>query len=175
MTEDLATPLRAAGAIGWVHAVDIDTGREVGLDADRRVAISSVAKVPLLVAFFRQADAGRLDPRQACDVPVAGRTLGVSGVSLFADHATISLRDLALLMITISDNAAADLLFDAVGVDVVQHEMRTLGLGSIAIRETLRDAFAALREDTGGASPLEALADGDLRDKLRMLDPERLQ
>ncbi|WCB92243.1 Beta-lactamase regulatory protein BlaB [Baekduia alba] len=173
---DLAAPLRAAGAVGWVHAVDIDTGREVGLEPDRRVAVSSVVKLPLLVAFFRQADAGRLDPARPCAVPVAGRTAGITGVSLFADAATISLRDLALLMITISDNAAADLVFDAVGVAEVQAEMRAIGLSGIAVRESLHEMFDALRDDSGGVGPLDAsarLADPELRSQLRMLDPER--
>jgi beta-lactamase class A len=173
---DLAAPLRAAGVAGWVHAVDIDSGREVGLGEDTRVVLSSVVKVALLVALFRRADAGRIDPSEPREVKVAGRTPGITGVSVFADAATISLRDLALLMITVSDNAAADVVFDAVGVDVVGAEMRALGLPGIAVRQTLRDMFAGLRDDTGGIGPLEAgahLVDPAQRDRLRLLDPER--
>jgi beta-lactamase class A len=152
--------LRAAGATGWVHALDIDSGAQVGLDPDRRVAIASLAKVALLVALHRRADAGALDLRTPCTVPVEGRTLGFTGVSLFADEATISLRDLALLMITVSDNAAADVVFESVGVAVVQEELRALGLAGIAVRETLAESYAALVLDDEAA-------------RARMLDPER--
>jgi beta-lactamase class A len=70
-------------------------------------------------------------------------------------------------MITISDNAAADVVFDAVGVAAVQEEMRALGLPGIAIRETLRDLSAAM-----GEGP-ERLADAGERARRRLLDPAR--
>jgi beta-lactamase class A len=108
-------------------------------------------------------------------VPVAGRTPGYTGVSLFADEATISLRDLALLMITVSDNAAADVVFDAVGVAVVQDELLALGLPGIAVRQNLRDAFHSVNQDTGGG-PAEAargLSGPQARERLHLLDPER--
>jgi DNA-binding transcriptional LysR family regulator len=50
-----------AGVAGWLHAIDIDSGDEVGVGADASVAIASVFKVPLLVALYRAADAGTVD------------------------------------------------------------------------------------------------------------------
>jgi beta-lactamase class A len=173
----VSAPLAAAlapGSRGWVHARDIDTGREVGLDPDGRVPISSIVKVPLLVAFHRLGDLGELDPAAQRTVAVAGRTGGFTGVSVFSDPATLSLRDLALLMVTVSDNAAADVLFAAVGVERVGAEMAALGLPGIAVRQTLRDMFADLREDAGGAVPADVLIeDPGASASWRIFDPER--
>lgn len=172
--ERLAAAL-APGQRAWVHARDLDSDREAGLGAGARVPISSIAKVALLVALHRLADAGALDPAAQHTVPVAGRTLGFTGLSVFSDPATLSLRDLALLMITVSDNAAADALFGSVTVERVQTEMAALGLPGIAIRQTLGDMFAGLREDTGAAGPADAAAhvnDPDALARLRILDPD---
>jgi beta-lactamase class A len=174
--ESLAAPLRAAGAVGWVHAVDIDSGEQIGLDPDHRVPIASLAKVAALVAMFRRADAGRLDVRRPITVPVQGRTFGFTGVSLFADEATLSLRDLALLMITVSDNAAADVVFEAVGLAAIREELDEIGLPGIAVRETMAASYATLREDSGAPDPVAVvprLGDPEARRRLRMLDPDR--
>jgi beta-lactamase class A len=169
--ERLAAAL-APGQRAWVHARDLAGGHEVGLEPDRRVPISSIVKVALLVALHRLADAGELDVTARREIPVAGRTLGFTGLSVFSDPATLSLRDLALLMITVSDNAAADVIFDVVGTDRVAEELAALGLPGIAVRQTLRDMFTMLREDTGGAGPADAAARvGDLT-RLRVLDPD---
>jgi beta-lactamase class A len=169
-TDRLAAAL-APGQRGWIHARDVDRDREVGLDADARVPISSIAKVALLVALHRLADAGELDLAGRRSIPVEGRTVGFTGLSVFSDPATLSLRDLALLMITVSDNAAADVLFDAVGIERVAAEMTALDLPGIAIRQTLRDMFTILREDTGAAGPADAAAHLDDPAHLRVLDP----
>jgi beta-lactamase class A len=166
----------APGSRGWVHARDIDTGAEVGLDPDTRVPLSSIVKVALLVALHRLGDAGELDPTAQRTLPVAGRTLGFTGVSVFSDPATLSLRDLALLMVTVSDNAAADALFDVVGVERVGAEMAALGVPGIAVRHTLRDMYATLREDTGATGPADAadrVADLGAIARWRILDPAR--
>jgi beta-lactamase class A len=170
---DRLTAALAPGQRAWIHARDLDGDREVSHDADQRVPISSIAKLALLVAFHRLADAGELDPQTQQMVPVAGRTLGFTGLSVFSDPATLSLRDLALLMITVSDNAAADALFGVVTVQRVQAEMAALGLPRIAVRQTLGDMFAALREDTGAAGPVARVDDPDQLARLRILDPER--
>ena len=127
-----------AQVTGWLHAVDVDSGEQVGVRADEPVILASTFKVPLLVALHRAADAGvlRLDDRVT--VPV-DRTSGTAGLGAMRDEATLSLRDLALLMVTISDNAAADAILDAVGLDALQRTAAELGLGATALVASCHD------------------------------------
>jgi beta-lactamase class A len=174
VADRLRAVLAAAGSTGWVHARDVDGAREVGLDADRRVSLASVAKVALLVAFARLVDAGRLDAGEPVEVPAGSRTQGLTGLSVMRDPVRISLRDLALMMITVSDNAAADRLFAAVGLDAVNGAMRELGLPGIAVPETMADLYARLAEETGGPTAAEAavrLTDARAVGRLAVLDP----
>jgi beta-lactamase class A len=160
------------GVRGWLHAIDIDRGEEIRLGADESVAIASVFKVAVLVALYRAADAGtlRLDDRVKI---TNGRTSGVAGLGAMQDDAELSLRDLALLMITISDNAAADAVLDAVGLDAVQQTLDDCGLTGTAVVASCHDQYDALVDDLarGGFSLAQALADPDVLLGFRVLDP----
>ena len=53
MSERIEAAFQAIGLRGWLHAVDLDSGREVGLRADEPVVLASVFKVALVTALHR--------------------------------------------------------------------------------------------------------------------------
>lgn len=161
-----------ADTTGWLHAIDIDHGDEIGVGADETVALASVFKVPLLVALHRAADAGRLRLDQPVKVS-ADRTAGVAGLGAMQDEATLTLRDLALLMITISDNAAADAVLDHIGLPAVHETLDALGLARTVIAASSSDLNAALADDfvRSGLGVTQALADPATMAGFRVLDP----
>lgn len=48
----------AADVQGFLHAVDLATGAELGVGSGDPVVLASVFKIPVLVELFRMADAG---------------------------------------------------------------------------------------------------------------------
>lgn len=166
-----------AGARGWLHAVDIDDpARAVAVDADEAVPIASVFKVLLLVELLRQADAGRLDLTDQLEVPVEGRTSGGTGIAMMRDPIRMSMRDLAYLMISVSDVAATDVLLEHVGIDAVNATAARLGLQRTRVRETCRAMLDSIAEDLGAATSAQLatrLTDPGAVRRLRALDPER--
>ncbi|MGF1429875.1 serine hydrolase [Kitasatospora sp. LaBMicrA B282] len=166
----IAAAFADAGVSGLLHARDLDTGAEVALGADTPVSTSSVHKLCLLTTLFREAAAGRIDLTRQLDVPAAGRTTGTTGLAVMLDAARLSLRDLAYLTVAVSDNAAADLLWQEVGLDTVNRTMTQLGLTRTVAVHTVRDLYAALAEDAGPAGP-RALLEPAVLARLRVLDP----
>ncbi|MEV5575764.1 serine hydrolase [Spirillospora sp. NPDC052269] len=165
-----------AGVSGRLHAVDVDTGRELGVGADDPVVLASVYKVPLLVAFFRLAARGVLDPAERITLRAGERSEGGTGLSVMLDDVTMSLRDLACLMITVSDNAAADAVFARVGRDEVGAALDALGLRRVHVIGDGRDVFGALLADSGAADLGELwqrLDEPGMIDRLSSLDPSR--
>jgi len=158
---------------GWLHVVDIDGDAEVDLGADTPVALASVFKLPVLVALHRAAEAGTLDLHERVPVPAATRTAGVTGLAALCDDAELSLRDLAQLMITVSDNAAADAVVDRVGLDAVADTLDALGLHHTHVEHACRDLHAALADDLArsGTTLARALGDPAALAALRVLDP----
>ena len=166
---------RGLGLTGRLHAVDLATGREVAVAADAPVVLASVFKVALVTALYRRHDAGELDVTD--QVHVGERSAGATGVSAMADPVRLSLRDLAYLAIAVSDNGAADVLFDAVGDDAVSALLAELGLDRTRIPHRCRDMADALVADAGAdgvdAVPARLQADPRLLGALRVRDPAR--
>lgn len=172
----IAAVLRDAGVTGWVHAVDLDSGRELGLEPDAPVVTASVLKVPVLVELFRRVADGRMDAADTVTVPGEGRTQGSTGLSVMREPITLSVRDLAALMITVSDTTAADVLCDLLGVDAINRTLAELDLPGTRLTGCCRDLFAAIAEDAGttdNAELLPLLRDPGVLSRMRVLDPGR--
>ncbi|UGQ11757.1 class A beta-lactamase-related serine hydrolase [Yinghuangia sp. ASG 101] len=172
----VAGVFRDAGVTGRLHALDIDTGREFAVGAAEPVVMASVFKLPLLVAFFRLVGEGVLDAREPVVLGPGQRCAGATGTSVLLDEVTMSLRDLATMMITVSDNAAADVLFARVGPDTVNATTAELGLTDTHIAFDSRRLHDSLLEDAGTATMSDLwvrLGEPGFAARLRALDPAR--
>jgi beta-lactamase class A len=103
----------------------------------------------------------------------ADRTKGISGLSVMHDECELSLRDLALLMISVSDNAAADAVLERVGFETVRETLDDLGLERTAVVASFRDQHNLQVGDVAGQglSPTDAWADPATLARFRSLDP----
>ncbi|SFW71827.1 serine hydrolase [Amycolatopsis australiensis] len=146
----------AAGVRGFLHARRLGSEASVEVGADTPVVLASVVKVPLALEFARQVAAGLLDPADRVHATAADR-LGGTGSAGFADDVSYSLRDAALLALSVSDNTAADLLFDRVGVENVRSLLAELGLSRTSIIGAPRDVLRTIMADKAAGRPLRAL------------------
>lgn len=165
--EMIAEAAARVGASVFAHAIDLGTGREIGVGSDEPVVAASVFKVPVLTEYVRQVAAGELDPTSRVRILASEATLGPTGLSVFLDEAEWSLRDLATSMITVSDNTATDVLMGRVGVDRINATMTELGLEGTHLIGDCNVLFAQMAEDLG-VDKLE----GD--DGLTAADSERI-
>ncbi len=169
-------------------AIDLASGAQIALDADRPVISASVFKAQVALEFYAQVEAGELDPREMVEIDPAHASAGPTGVSGFADPTRISLRDLCRLMMTVSDNAAADILTRRVGIaranaraagcgcadTVIVSDFQTM-LDEVA-RELSFESYRVLQAAQSGALGAEAQArsaDQVRIDALAALDPTR--
>jgi beta-lactamase class A len=174
----LAEVFAEAGAVGAVHAREIGTnGREVDVGADVAVVLASVFKIPVAVAYAREVAAGRLDPAERATVSARYRIGGI-GTAGCADDVGMSWRDLALFMLTMSDNAATDVLYHRLGRSAVDAVLADLGLARTRLIGCCEDLFATVSADlqAGDGEDIDALlaaATPEQVEKLAVLDPER--
>jgi beta-lactamase class A len=183
--EGLGELFTRAGCRGWLCVAEVDGDGEVAAGADELVVAASVVKVAVALEVFTQVNAGRLDPREQVRVPAARHTPGSAGLSVFADDALVSVRDLAAMMLTVSDNTATDVLIDRVGLDSIHATLASLGLARTVIPAPLREVLDSIGQDAGlagwadleraaQASPADELPAGDqLVLRARALDPRQ--
>lgn len=113
-------------------------------NADMVFPAASLIKVPLLIEVARQVEFGLLSWETRYTVSDATR-VGSDGVLAdLSPGLRPTLRDLAHLMITISDNTASNMLLDLVGMEAVNTTMRNLGLMETRIERRFID-FEARR------------------------------
>lgn len=164
-----------AGVRGWLHVADLRRPEAcVAIDPDEPVPVGSVYKVPLMVAFWRLVDAGALDPCERMTLGPSDRIPGPTGISILRDDITVSLRDLVALMMSVSDNTAADVLLRRVGTPAVDEVCRDLGMPDTRIHGGVATTFAQLMAETGAESlsaAMRRLADNDSTVPLAVYGP----
>ncbi|MFI9270806.1 serine hydrolase [Kitasatospora sp. NPDC052896] len=142
--------LADAGLSGSFLVRDLATGEEIGLDPDLEFPVASLVKVPLAVAVLGRIHDGRIDGSALIDVaPGLITSPGPAGLSKFRHPARVAVDDLLYLTIAISDNAAADALFDLVPPAEVARAVREAGITGIAVRHRMRDLVETPAERLG--------------------------
>jgi beta-lactamase class A len=94
---------------------------------DQRLSAASTIKLAILIAFAESVDHGRLDPVQRASVSPADKVAGSGVLNWLHDGLTLTLADLAWLMIAVSDNTASNMLIDRLGVDAIGATCARLG------------------------------------------------
>lgn len=131
------------GVMG-VAIEDLTTGQELVLRADDVFPQASAIKIAVVAELYHQAQQGKLKLTdlytvQSSDVVpdsdiMGGLTPGVTSVTL---------RDLATMVMAVSDNSAANVLIDKVGMNHVNALMDSIGLPHTRLRRKMMDLKAA--------------------------------
>lgn len=145
------------GAMG-VAIEDLTTGDHFFLHEDEVFAQASSIKITVLANLYLQAQQGKLKLTdlytvQASDlVPdsdiMNGLTPGVTRVTL---------RDLATMMVAVSDNSATNVLIDRVGMANVNAMLDSLGLSHTRLRRKMMDLEAAKQGRENISTPREMM------------------
>ena len=151
----------ATGGIIGVSATQLATGRHIGYREHELFPTASVIKLPLLVALHEDAISGRIDLAERVTYRTATKVAGSGVLQYLDDGLGPTLRDLAVLMMSVSDNTATDLLFERVGKTRIDAAMDRLGLSSIRtpfnIREMLMELVDLDHSKPGGYDELRRL------------------
>lgn len=142
LTHRLRGLLSDAGLSASFLVRDLVTGTEIGIDPDHEFPIASLVKVPLAVAVLSRVEDGRLDASRTIDVrpgPPLTSSPGPVGLSRFRHPASVAVEDLLHLATAVSDNVAADALFDLVPPEDVHEALRGAGVDGITVRHRMRD------------------------------------
>lgn len=144
------------GVMG-IAVLDLTTGESAGVNRDLVFPQGSSIKIPILLELYRQAELGTLRLEERITVRRAQMVGGSGVLQAFGDGTSeVSLRDLAVLMIVLSDNTATNLLIDRIGMDSVTRSMERLGAPQTRLQRVMirpRDS-AAGRENL--STPEEA-------------------
>jgi beta-lactamase class A len=145
---------RALDGVLGLSIRDLDGGRTLEIRADEAFPTASSIKIAILYELFRQAAEGRISLDEVTR-PGLPRVGGDGVLQLLSDRVSLSFRDVAVLMMSHSDNEATNLLIDRLGREAINQRLRSLGLRATSLQRRMMDIDAARRGDENLATPAE--------------------
>jgi beta-lactamase class A len=145
------------GVMG-VALEDLTTGDQFLLHENEVFAQASSIKIAVLAELYRQAQQGKLKLTdlytvQASDLVADSNIMG----GLTPGITRLTLRDLATMMVAVSDNSATNVLIDRVGMENVNAMLDSLGLSHTRLRRKMMDLDAAKHGRENISTPSEMM------------------
>jgi beta-lactamase class A len=94
----------------------LNTGEHASLNGDNLFPTASVRKIPIIIELYRQVEAGIIDLDQKVLICEKDKGLGSGILKELSPGFKLSIRDIASLMMILSDNTAADIILGKVGL-----------------------------------------------------------
>ncbi|MDR7544579.1 MAG: serine hydrolase [Armatimonadota bacterium] len=150
---------RLAAGLDGVMGVGIKSswdGLELYLEPDRTFPTASVFKIPVLLELLLQAEEGRLSLDERVPVTEAAKSPGSGVLKELTSSPVLSLSDLAMLMVVISDNTATDILMGRVGIEAINRRLASWGFRVTRVAMDCRRLLFELAGRPGGPFTPEA-------------------
>ena len=154
---DLQRLAAAAPGVVGISVVDLSSGQRFGVNEGLVFPQGSAIKIPILIELYRRADLGELRLTDRLPVRRDNQVGGSGLLQYFADGGSeMSVHDLAVAMIVLSDNSATNILIDRLGMDRVSRTMAELGAGQTKLQRKMIRPEESARGNENLSTPAEA-------------------
>lgn len=149
---------RSLDGVMGVAVLDLTDGHRYLLHASDVFPQASSIKICVLAELYRQAQQGKLKLTDLYTVNAADLVPDSDVMGGLTPGVTqITLRDLATMMVAVSDNSATNVLIDRVGMDNVNAFLNSLGLHDTRLRRKMMDLNAATEGRENVSTPTEMM------------------
>jgi beta-lactamase class A len=173
LQEELHAVDRNLDGVMGLAVKDLASGEEFFINPDEIMPQASSIKIAVLADLYLQVQQGKLKltdqyvVRQEDLVPGSDIMLGLTpGVT------RLTLRDLATMMVAVSDNSATNVLIDRVGMENVNAMLESLGLHVTRLRRKMMDLKAASEGRENVSTPREMMTLLETIYRGKLLNPE---
>jgi beta-lactamase class A len=137
------------GSQVWACARNLETGARFGLGEKEPVRTASTIKLPILCALLEGAKTGRWRLEDPVEMREEDKVSGSGVIRELSAGTRFSLRDLANLMIVVSDNTATNLILDRISADFVNDCLAAWGFTAIRSMRKIMGDGKNLKAPTG--------------------------
>lgn len=167
--EAMESRFAGLGGVVGMMVDHLDTDLRLEYNVDELYPTASTFKSPLIYELYRQAEEGKIDLTERVTLSHSNRVPGSGVLQDLDDGLQPTIRDLAELMIIVSDNWATDLLYALVGKESMAARLKELGLNNTYLPLTIREMFCLIADKDPGDATLDYTA---LKDALKNGNPE---
>jgi beta-lactamase class A len=129
---------RFKGSTGIV-VKDLDTGWEFAYRSERLFPSASLVKIPIMAAVFHAENDGKLTLGQLVTMKAGDQASGSGIIKCMPAGTQFSVAKLLELMVTRSDNTAANMLINLMGIDYLNSYFKSIGLRNTNLSRVMMD------------------------------------
>ena len=166
--EEARQEIEDYNGVAGLYVWDLDKDFGYGIRPDEQFFTASIIKIPIMVAVYRKVDEGELSFSQKVEIKKEDWASGAGWLQWKKAGTKETVGDLLLLMMTQSDNVAANALVRLVGgADHVNEVARSLGAKNTLLYQKVSSERAAVPELDNRSTPrdmatmLQKIADGE--------------
>ncbi|MCG7344368.1 class A beta-lactamase-related serine hydrolase [Sporosarcina sp. ACRSL] len=137
LKEKIESYISGIDATFGISIKHLQTNEEVHIQGDRYFQTASVVKVPILAALYDAVYKGKIDVSERIVLRREDRVPGSGVIQEMDTGISPTIKDLATMMIIVSDNMATDKLLSMVDAQSVQDYMRAIGLEHIFVKHSI--------------------------------------
>lgn len=140
LQRELAQRAESFPGVAGFSVRDLLSGEQISLLGDEPFPSASTIKIFILVTLLCQAErnAGLLEQR----IPIESRVPGSGVLTYLEQPVELSLLDVAILMMIVSDNTATNVCIGRAGMDEINRTIAGFGLSQTVLRRVMQDAVA---------------------------------
>jgi beta-lactamase class A len=146
------------GRVG-VYIEDLNSGEVFSYHGGKRYYLASIIKIFVMIEVFRLIEKGPLELTDKITISSSKYRDGAGHVNRLKAGNKISIEKLLENMMTLSDNAATDILIDAAGINNIENNMLSLGLLDLgpvtSLLEVRKGIFRQLHPLAGSLTALD--------------------
>ena len=139
---DVTAIAESSGMDMGISIIDLTDGTRAGYRAAQPMVSASMIKLIVAHTFLKQVEAGTFSLDATYTLKGSDLVGGAGVIAGYGAGAQISYRDILMRMIDNSDNTAANILIDAVGMDAINADATKIGLTGTKINRRMMDTEA---------------------------------
>ena len=154
--QQLQEIFNSSPAITGLVAIDLTSGEKISWNPDVQFPQASSIKIPILMEVYKQAHEGKFSLSDPLSVTAENLVGGTGILKNLEDPAPLSIKNIGIMMIALSDNSATNALIDLVGMQKVNKTLKSLGMNSTLLQRKMMNSAASARGEENLAIPAEA-------------------
>ena len=158
MEKRVARKVRKFAGVAGVAVKDLNGGQTLSINGDEVFPTASTIKIHILTQLLARAERGELDINETMSITSDVHVPGSGVLASMERDVELSILDVAVLMIIVSDNTATNLCIDMAGIDGTNALLRDMGLTKTMLRRKMQDKAAVARNDENVSTPAECVA-----------------
>lgn len=155
LEKDILRSLRDfQGELGFVIK-DLQTGHSIVHDPDKLFPSASMVKIPIMAACFKAVEEGRITLQDLLKLKKTDKVRGSGVLRGLPAETPVTVEKLIGLMITDSDNTAANMLIDLLGFEYLGNTFKDFGLDRTNLSRKMMDFRSRARGVENYTTPRE--------------------